>query len=57
MTPDTKLILSANDLIELLTRHGIPLDEEAIYQRDIDEDNFKEFCCELIKKLDITEKE
>lgn len=57
MTPDTKLMLSANDLIELLTRHGIPLDEEAIYQRDIDEDNFKEFCCELIKKLDITEKE
>lgn len=46
------VLLSSSELIEMMKRYGIPFCEESIYQTDIEE-NMQEFCCALIKRLNI----
>ena len=46
------VLLSSSELIEMMKKCGIPFDEDSIYQTDIEE-NMREFCCSLIKKLNV----
>ena len=45
--------IPSEEIVQMMMDKGVPLNEESVYQLDSSEEAIREFCCTLIKKLEI----